>query len=274
MAKPDERKHRLGRRLFVHALVFGILVTVLTSGAHLYFEYHKEVSGLESRLDQVGTTHLNSITEALWNLDERWLAVVLTEVLNLQDMAFVSVTMPDGSQTSVGQHPDGPVSSREYAIVKSTDNLTSDLGRLMVIADHAGLHMRLFEESWHIIAEDGIIVLSVAVFLAFWVERTLVRHLGNIAEYAERFAPERYQPQLVLDRPRSLSERQDELDRLVAAIGKMQENLNASYRALTESEARLKDFAEAASDWFWEWEWLCENAPIGLESWRLLWRSG
>jgi len=22
------------------------------------------------------------------------------------------------------------------------------------------------------------------------------------------------------------------------------------------------------------WEWLCENAPIGLESWRLLWRSG
>ena len=23
-----------------------------------------------------------------------------------------------------------------------------------------------------------------------------------------------------------------------------------------------------------EWEWLCENAPIGLESWRLLWRSG
>jgi len=23
-----------------------------------------------------------------------------------------------------------------------------------------------------------------------------------------------------------------------------------------------------------EWEWLCENAPIGLESWHLLWRSG
>jgi len=22
------------------------------------------------------------------------------------------------------------------------------------------------------------------------------------------------------------------------------------------------------------WQWLCENAPIGLESWRLLWRSG
>jgi len=38
------------------------------------------------------------------------------------------------------------------------------------------------------------------VFLAFWIERTLVRHLGNIAEYAEGFAPEREQPALALDR--------------------------------------------------------------------------
>jgi len=34
----------------------------------------------------------------------------------------------------------------------------------------------------------------------------------------------------------------------------MQENLSASFWALAESEGRLKDFAEAASDWFWEWD--------------------
>jgi len=254
MAKPEGIRQRLGRRLFFHALVFGTLVTVLTSAAHLFFEYREETTGMESRLDQVGKTHLIGVREALWDQDERQLAQVLEEILSLQDVAFVSVTLSDGSQTTAGRAPDGSLEAREYAIVKSTADGASNLGTLAVVASYSGIHDRLVVESWHIIFEDGIIVFSVAIFLAFWVERTLVRHLGNIAEYAEGFAPERNQPPLALDRQMSLPDRQDELDRLVSAIGKMQENLNASYWALAESEGRLKDFAEAASDWFWEWD--------------------
>ena len=229
-------------------------MTVLTSAAHLYFEYRKETGGIEDRLDKVGTAYLNSITEAVWNLDERQLAVELEEILTLQDIAFASVTLSDGSQTTAGEQPGGAVKTREYAIVKATADMSSSLGRLTVVASHGGIRVRLAEEFWYIIAEDAIIVFSVAVFLAFWIERTLTRHLGNIAEYAEDFAPERDRVPLALDRQRSTSDRQDELDRLVAAIGKMQESLSASYWALAESEGRLKDFAETASDWFWEWD--------------------
>jgi hypothetical protein len=76
----------VGLRLLAAVLLFSSIVTLTLTAAQLYLDYDREVSVIETRLDEIGRSYLGSIGESLWNLDQNQLELQLNGILRLPDV--------------------------------------------------------------------------------------------------------------------------------------------------------------------------------------------
>src|SRR5512142_186658 len=60
----------IGLRLVAAVLLFSSIVTLTLTALQLYLDYDREVTSIETRLDEIGRSYFGSIGESLWNLDQ------------------------------------------------------------------------------------------------------------------------------------------------------------------------------------------------------------
>jgi len=242
----------ISRRMVVNVMLFGAFVICLTTALNLYIRYRGEVREIERQIQQAGDVQIESVRNALWKLDEEEIRLILNNFLRVRDISYLSLQRPGEKTLTVGTMPQGAVISHSFPVAITKHETKTELGTLEIVANIQGVQTRLIDQLAIILLTNAITVILVTAFVFVFVQGRITRHLLRIAGYTQNIDPGKQQSPLTLDRSGQKTNRADELTELVGSINAMQENLRNSYRALRNSEQRLTDFAEAASDWLWE----------------------
>ncbi|HEY3149735.1 MAG TPA: ATP-binding protein [Dongiaceae bacterium] len=266
---------RIGVRLLVRVVLFSSAITLILTLMQLYFDYRRDVGIIEDRLAEIEHAYLPSIAESLWELDERQIALQLEGILRLPDMRAAEVReatdRPAPLLVTVGQRQERSRLAREIPILHSVAGAIRPIGSLYVEATLVGVYRALLNKALVILVSQGTKTFLVSLFIVYIFYRLVTRHLTSVAAVLRSYDVQHPPPPLRLQRtPPALP---DELDQLVAAFNGVSARLQGAYddlrtanqqlardivarrraeAALREGELRFRDYAETASDWFWE----------------------
>jgi len=254
--------------------MFSSAVTLSLTLLQLYLDYNRDVSIINSRLDEIGRSYLDSIGQSLWNLDEGQLRLQLKGILRLPDVRAVEVHETTGADRpttiAVGERGSESVIAREFPIVHVIRGSEQLIGRLYVEATLTEVYRSLLDRALVILASQGAKTFLVSFFIVYIFYRLVTRHLAEIASFVAGYGFG--QPRRAFALRRTAPRQPDELDQVVSAFNAMFTGLGSAYdqiraanaqleldiaarlraeEALRESEQLFRDYAETASDWFW-----------------------
>lgn len=265
----------VGPRLLAAVLLFSSVVTLTLTALQLYLDYDREVGLIETRLDEIGRSTTGSLGESLWNLDQNQLKLQLEGILRLPDIRAAEVheiaDRPNPIRLAVGEPGTRSMVTRDYALSTNVQGNIRQIGVLHVEATLSDVYQQLLNRALVILASQAAKTFLVSLFIIYMVHLLVTRHLVAIAEFVSKYSLTRPPPPLRLERRPPYDA--DELDKVIDAFNTMCANLQRAYGELREananlerdlairrraeadawaSEERFRDYAETASDWFWE----------------------
>lgn len=265
----------VGPRLLAAVLLFSSVVTLTLTGLQLYLDYDREVGLIETRLDEIGRSTTGSLGESLWNLDQNQLKLQLDGILRLPDIRAAEVReiadRPNPIRIAVGEPGTRSIVTRDYPLSTSVQGTARSIGLLHVEATLSDVYRQLLNRALVILASQAAKTFLVSLFIIYMFHLLVTRHLVAIAEFVSKYSLARPPPPLRLERRPPYDA--DELDKVIEAFNAMCANLERAYGELREananlerdltirrraeadaraSEERFRDYAETASDWFWE----------------------
>lgn len=265
----------IGPRLLAAVLLFSSIVTLTLTALQLYLDYDREVGVIETRLEEVGRSTTGSLGESLWNLDQNQLKLQLDGILRLPSMRAAEVReiadRPNPIRVAVGERSSRSVVTRDYPLTTTVQGTARAIGVLHVEATLSDVYQQLLNRALVILASQAAKTFIVSLFIIYMVHILVTRHLVAIADFVSKYSLARPPPPLHLQRRPPYD--RDELDKVTDAFNAMCANLGRAYGELREananlerdlkirrraeedaraSEQRFRDYAETASDWFWE----------------------
>jgi PAS domain S-box-containing protein len=265
----------IGVRLLAGVLLFSSFVTLALTALQLYLEYEREVGVIESRLDEIGRSYPDSLGESLWTLDQNQLELQLKGILTLPDVQSVEIrelgSRLNPVRLAVGERASRSVIAREYPLDYALQGNRRQIGVLRVEASLSEVYRQLLNKTLVILASQAAKTFLVSFFILYLFHFLVTRHLAAIADFVSTYNLARPPSPLRLDRrpPREA----DELDKVIEAFNGLCTSLQHAYGDLRQANARLerdisvrrqaeedvrqseqrfRDYAETASDWFWE----------------------
>jgi len=265
----------IGFRLLVAVLLFSSAVTLTLTALQLYLDYDHEVGVIETRLDEIGRSYRASLGESLWALDRNQLQLQLNGILRLPGIRAAEISevidRSDPIHISVGDRSAHASIVREYPLDYKIRGKVSPIGTLYVEATLSEVYRNLLNRTLVILTTQAAKTFLVSLFILYIYHLFVTRHLITIAGFAGSYNVTRPPPPLQLNR--RARQDPDELDEVADAFNALCANLQRAYSDLQRvnaqlqrdlvvrqkaeqdahlSEQRFRDYAETASDWFWE----------------------
>ena len=218
---------------------------------------------------------LRSLAESLWALDQNQLRSAAQRHSSLAGHPAVEIRevidRPNPIHISVGDRSAHASIIREYPLDYVIRGTKRPIGMLYVEATLNEVYRNLLKRTLVILASQAAKTFLVSLFILYIVHLLVTRHLIAIAGFVGSYNLARPPPPLRLNRrpPQGA----DELDKVADAFNALCANLQRAYSDLQEvnarlqrdlfvrqkaeqdahlSEQRFRDYAETASDWFWE----------------------
>ena len=240
-------RHSIGARLLIGVLLFSSSVTLILTVIQLYTDYRRDVSAIESRLNQISGSYLDSLAEGLWALDEKQLRLQLDGILRLPDIRAVEVreagTTVNQPLVRLSRNPETSIFAREYPLLHKVQGQDKVIGTLRVEATRANIYRRLVNTLLTNLASHAATIFLVSLFILYIFHYLVTRHLSAIAADVGRHRVKDAALELHLRRrpPRH----EDELQRVVTAFNALSHNLYAAYRDLAEREAKIRRLVDS-----------------------------
>ncbi|MBB3166906.1 response regulator [Simiduia aestuariiviva] len=232
------RENPIATRLLALIIISSSAMALFAILVQLYVSFHDDIDALNKRLDQVRISTLPSITKSLWGFDEEQLNVQIQSVLEVEDVAQVTVVWRDwnnvdqamsASSGNVDVDTSSDINQRtlvkEYPLVYSDPNTPAqELGKLIITASLNSVYNKLWERALYIGALQGTKTLLISLFILWLVRSLLTRHMETIAQYARQLSLDNLSTPLKLKRHKD-PEQPDELDNVVNAFNQMRNSL-------------------------------------------------
>jgi PAS domain S-box-containing protein len=222
-------RSRLTRRLIVLTVLFSGTIALAISAVQVGLEYRRDVDGIERRFAEVENSYLPSIVGSAWLLDRAQLQVLLDGIARLPDFTHAAVVHRGETLASSGA-PGRGVVERAWTLRRPYRGSDVEVGTLSVQASLAGPRARIFDRIAFILSANIGKTLLVAAFMFLLVRTLLMQHLERIAAHVSTAVPGRALKLLELDRAGGRHD--DELDRLVAALNGMAQEIQRSHEQL------------------------------------------
>jgi PAS domain S-box-containing protein len=228
-------------RLLGRVLIFSACVTLVLTLLQLYLEYRRDVSALESQLEQIGKSNLDSLAESLWGLDEKQLRLQLAGILRLPDIRSVEV-IESGSTgyrlvIRLGKNSISLPIKHEYPLRYNVEGKNLMIGTLYVEATLADIYHRLFNTGLTILVSQAAEIFLVSLFIFYIFNDLVTRHLFAIAAFVDSY--QIHDPPLPLHLRRPPRRHEDELQRVVTAFNALSDDLQSAYRNLHDVNDQL-----------------------------------
>ncbi len=238
-------KSRLARKQLFYILVFSSIITLIGTLAQLFFEYRSEREYMETQLSQIQSSHLASLTNSLWALDDRQISIQLNNILSLRDIVYLQITDANGIIASAGfRQPKGTI-SRSFPMIFHKDGAALEIGRLEVLASIEGVYQRMVRRIFVILVTQGLKTFFVSMFILFIIHRTVIQYLIKLSNYAQGVSLDRLGSKPDLDR--GTTNPPDELDQLTGAINGMRRRLLQDISIQKKNAETLKQYEHIIS---------------------------
>jgi len=252
----------LAKKFAVYVFLASTFLSLLISSYQLYQDYLLDLSVVDQRLDELGTTQLSNMSLHLWNYDQEGLSVVSEAIIALDLIQYIEIKNVRETLLVMGDKEQGNIIRRVYPINYDSWGTPHHVGDMIVYASLESVYQHIFDQAL-VIAVGNIFktfIVSAIILIVFY--RVIGRHLARVGDFATHFSVNETVKKLELDRKATHEDKKDELDRLVTAIGKMQDRIDLAFLDVVarekaegfqrQSDDRFRDFAESSSDWFWE----------------------
>lgn len=230
----------LSRRLLRFILLFSLCFTLLASALQLYFEYRREMQGIDSRLELIQRGYLASIERNLWDLNQPQLDVQLHGLVDFPDIAWVRLRSADFDLLHGRQLPAGAARIQRFDLVYHlADAEQRALGYLEVGVDLAAVHHRLYASGLSNLMWMGLFICGLAITLSWLFHRLVTRHLLAMARFSQRLAGGEWTVPLQLEKRPGAPE--DEIDAVAHALDEMRQAIVTDMRQREADRLVLED---------------------------------
>jgi len=235
----------LSFRLLAWILLFSSAFTLLTSGMQIYFDYRTDLGEIRESLERIESGSRSSLARSLWALDDQSIQTQLEGILGLPDIDHLRLRIEPDSELVMGSLPPRhDTLTHSFPLFHNSGEKVL-LGELTISANTNRLYSDLQRRVGMIIGSQFLTVFIVAI-LSLWIFRYLVtRHLTAMADYARDLSLQNLSNPLVLDRPDTRANRQDELGLVTEAINDMRERLNEDVERRERDAKDILKFSKA-----------------------------
>lgn len=241
-ALPALRNRRIAQRLLLYILVFSSFVTLVSTSFQLFSDYQRDVDLINTRLEQIESGYLASISASLWNLDNKQLELLMDGILHLPDIRSVEIyeltdQFSNPLHLTRGDKQTTRHLAREFSITYPILGEERKIGTLLVQASLDNVYQRLWDRVILIFFSQGIKTFLVSLFILYIFYQLVTRHLSDLASFVKAIEAGKTQTALRLNR-KPLAE-PDELDEVVAAFNDTTSKLHQAYEELRATNQQL-----------------------------------
>ncbi len=240
-------KNKLAYQLTLYVVLFSLLVTLLVTGVQLVLDYRHEVSDIHHFLDSIEKTHMRSIEESVWALDDIQVNLQLEGLINRDDITYAAVLMDEVIIWSRGVIVPTRVVEVRHPIYHLSRKTRSCIGTFHIVASLEGVYKRLLRHFIIILFSNAIKTFLIAGFILLLFQRHLTRHLSVLAGFVQQWDIQKPSLPLTLDRELR-THHMDELDQVASVINSMQEKGYQAYETLKSQEEQLRMFFDSTEE--------------------------
>jgi len=213
----------IGRKLLTYILLFSSVVTFLGTSLILYSDYNYDIKQIHKTFRQIESSYLQSISSALWVIDEEQVTELLNGILRFPDMQYLEIWQEGELLFSVGQPQQDNIIQQDYLLSYLFKGEERKLGVLKATANLTGLYKLLWSKTTLILCTQAVKTFMVSAFIFFIFYILVGKHLIFMADYARRFNFNHLESPLILKR--KPPKNSDELETLAQSINVMRQNL-------------------------------------------------
>ena len=236
----------LGRKILRQAILFGVISLIVVSAFQLYTEYQRDISNIHKNINQIKESNLQSLSNALWNVDKDQIQTQLNGILQIPDISHVSVEAIDISPMNAGESRHINQITQSFALTHSDGGtVAARLGTLHITASLEGVYQRLFSRAWVTTLSASFIIILIIGFILYIINKLIIQNLVRIADVIQHVDIETLDGSIQLTRDYHRAEHdEDELNVLINAFNDMMLKLRDSQVALLKSHNTLEQQVE------------------------------
>lgn len=179
----NQRNIPIAWRLAVGIFFASILITVLSTGLQVYLNYKAEERQFQLRVEEIRSSHMSSLANALWHFDEKQVFVQSEGILNLYYIGFVRISSDGKVVFEKGDPADDPVQDHFILPIQHSKRIIGDL-------EIGFAREKVIENIIKSASEAALIQLLATLVLAlvlFWqVHRIITRHLVHVNQQLKK----------------------------------------------------------------------------------------
>ncbi len=242
----SRHEHPLTYRLLFYILLCSSAITLLATIFQLYFDYQRDMSAIDMRVEFIEKSYLSSITRNLWRIESEAIELQLEGILTLPDIEYLEVKSADNEEFvyKVGNQPKSTaIGSYSFDLIYDNEGEQYPIGTLNIIVSYEGVYSRLFHKAEIILLTQAIKTFLVSLFILFIVQYLITRHLSQLATYSRNLNLDNLHIALILNRKNPIND--DELEHVTKSINNMRLSLIEGKQVIQENENRLRQILEA-----------------------------
>lgn len=253
-------KSPIAKKLMIMIVAFSTIITIITTAVQLFFDYKKDLQGLNRQIEAIKTTQIETLSRSIWTFDSQGIQIIIDNALNIQDIEYLSVYASDKYSWSGGNQVSRKTIDTTIPIHFQDGGNRLTIGSLRIVASLDNVYERLLKKAVMIFISNGIKTFFVSLFILFLFQRLVTRHLVDLEKYAIKVAAGAARSPFKLSRVKKTEAKLDELDNVTFAINHMREHLQLEIQKIKKTEQALRANQEDLRD---------SQRIARLGSWRL-----
>lgn len=235
-------KSKISRMLVVYIVLFSSIVTLILTAIQLRMDYTAGINVIHQRIKQIELTNLDSITQALWTMDNLSVQIQLDGLTRITNIIFVEIMDKNKKLVAVsGEINTKNIIKKNIVLEREYRGKKTKLGSLMIVSTKENVYQQLIDAVVVIFISQAVKTFLVSLFMLSMFYYLVTRHLESIARHSDKLDLSSTPQLLRLDRSDSNMLKGDELDRVVVSINRMSNNIHQSYNELINSQQALAD---------------------------------
>ena len=224
--------------LFCFLFFISIIFTIIQTGFILKNDYDKSIQQVNKSITQIKNTRIESLSIAIWQLDNSQLKIIIDNILKLPGITYIEIRENNTNIVKKGKKKKKYVIKKTFDLVyKNIEN--NKLGTLYVQGSYENSINNIYDEMIKKILIETIKVFSITFILIFIVQKLIIRHLGDMANYAINFDYKKLSIPLKLNK-KADKKNPDSIDIVVDAINIMRKNLISDMKQQAKDKTNLE----------------------------------
>lgn len=184
------RVTKIGKKLMFLIIGFSSLITLVITGGQLLFEYRQQRGDVDTLLERV-EVFLPSMAAAVWSFNETQIHLGLESLVQLPNIASVTVSATDGGQVWQAQSTQPSLSTiRVYPLVHQVRGENRQIATIQIVAGLDHIQSRLIWQATGLLLSNGIKTFLVAGFMYLLFRHLVTNRVEEMANQVRGLTPQ------------------------------------------------------------------------------------